>query len=101
MMDARVVDISHYNPVTSFAKAAESGIWGIIHKATQGTSYIDTMYAKRRQWMHETAPGLLWGAYHFNTGQSVPDQVKFFMDTAKPDAKTLMVLDYEDNRRQT
>lgn len=97
-MDARVVDISHYNAVENFATVAKAGVWGIIHKATQGTNYIDSMYAKRRLWLQETAPSLLWGAYHFNTGQPVADQVKYFIDHAKPDAKTLMVLDYEDNR---
>jgi lysozyme len=95
-MDARVVDTSHYTTVSNFDLVAKSGIEGIIHKATQGTSYVDTKYAAYRAGTIEA--GMLWGAYHFNTGQPVADQVKFFIDHAKPNDKTLMVLDYEDNR---
>jgi lysozyme len=96
-MDARVVDISHYQTVKDFHAVAEAGVWGIIHKATQGTTYADDHYAGARS--GAAGVGILWGAYHFNTGQPVADQVKFFIDHARPDDKTLMVLDYEDNRQ--
>lgn len=95
-MDARVIDISHHNTVMDFGAVAASGIWGVIHKATQGKAYADPDYAGRRAMA--TKAGLLWGAYHFNTGDPVQSQVKWFVDKAQPDAKTLMVLDYEDNR---
>lgn len=96
-MDARVVDLSHYNNVTSFPAVAAAGVWGIIHKATQGVGYVDSRYALRRP--VALAAKLLWGAYHFNTGDPISDQVKFFIDHAQPDVNTLMVLDYEDYRQ--
>jgi lysozyme len=92
----RVADISHHNVVGNLASSASAGLWGIIHKATQGTTYPDPMYAPRRKLVADA--GMLWGAYHFNTGDNVADQVKFFIDKAEPDEDTLMVLDYEDNR---
>jgi len=95
-MIPRVVDISHHNSGKfDFAAVAKAGVWGVIHKASQGRSYVDPTYADRRNAVR--GAGLLWGAYHFNTGESVTAQVDNFMKAAKPDASTLMVLDFEDN----
>ena len=92
----RVVDISHYNTVRDLKQTAEAGIWGVIHKATQGRAYADPQYAAHRQ--AAAAAGLLWGAYHFNTGDRVDLQVDNFLTHADPDENTLLALDYEDNR---
>lgn len=81
--------------VRGFTKAQEAGVWGIIHKSSQGTSFKDKAYQRRRKAAQKV--GLLWGAYHFNNGQNVRDQVDWFMKCADPDDKTLLVLDFEDN----
>ena len=91
-----VVDLSHHNIVTDFRAVASAGIWGVIHKCTQGRAYADPEYISRRFMVQST--GMLWGAYHFNTGDNIQSQVEWFMARAHPDDKTLMVLDYEDNR---
>lgn len=102
MMTPRVVDLSHHNigPLDGhridFAAMAAAGIWGVIHKASQGAAYRDPKYRERRT--AATAAGLFWGAYHFNTGDSPMAQVENFITAAAPDTDTLMVLDYEDNR---
>lgn len=99
----RVVDIYRGDNVegndcvVGFQKAADAGVWGIIHKATQGVSFRDSAYERRREAAQQV--GLLWGAYHFNTGDDVAAQVRNFVEAAKPDDKTLMVLDFEDNPR--
>lgn len=95
-ISARVIDISHHNDVRDLGAVARSGIWGVIHKASQGRAYADPDYARHRQMA--AANGLLWGAYHFNTGDDIPSQVGWFLDKSQPDDNTLMVLDYEDNR---
>lgn len=95
-MQPRVVDISHHNTVRDLAATAEAGIWGVIHKATQGRTYADPSYAHNRQ--AALAADLLWGAYHFNTSDPVAQQVDFFMLHANPDEHTCMVLDFEDYR---
>ena len=98
----RVVDISHHNTgtlsggVIDFGAMRDAGIWGVIGKATQGSAYKDPLYASRRK--DATRAGLLWGAYHFNTGDKVSDQVDNFLACADPDDKMLLVLDFEDNR---
>ena len=43
-----VVDLSHHNENVDFAKMKANGIVGVIHKATQGLTYVDKTYAKRR-----------------------------------------------------
>ena len=98
----RVVDIYHGDLVggsgpalAGFQQAAAAGVWGIIHKSSQGTRYKDTSYDARRPAALEA--GLLWGAYHFNTGEDVETQVDWFIKSADPDEQTLMVLDFEDN----
>lgn len=94
-MIPNVLDISHHNTINDFAALKAAGIWGIIHKCTQGTTYVDPMYAPRRH--QALAAGLLWGAYTFNTGQSIEQQVDNFFSHAEPDDSTLMCLDFEDN----
>jgi lysozyme len=91
----KVIDIYHGDTVTSFARAYAFGIRGVIHKATQGRAIEDPAYAARRR--QALAAGMLWGAYHFNSGEDVPGQVRNFLAAAQPDAKTLLALDFEDN----
>lgn len=94
-MIPNVLDISHHNTINDFAALKAAGVWGIIHKCTQGTGYVDPLYASRRKLA--TDAGLLWGAYTFNTGAPVAQQVAFFVTQADPDDNTLMCLDFEDN----
>ena len=90
-----VVDIYHGDRVTSFAMARNAGVLGIIHKATTGGTGIDDAYADRRQSALDA--GLLWGAYHWGTAAPIKKQVDNFLNTAKPDDKTLVALDFEDD----
>lgn len=91
----RVTDISHHNTVTNLRATAAAGIWGVIHKATQGTSYRDPDYVRRRQQVLQA--GMLWGAYHFGDNSDPAAQVSAFIAYARPDASTLLCLDYEDH----
>lgn len=93
-INLRVVDLYHDDNVTSFQQAADSGIWGIIHKATTGATGKDSGYATRRQPALDA--GLLWGAYHWGTNADVQGQVDNFLSVAQPDAQTLVALDFEE-----
>lgn len=93
----RVADISHYEVITAdgFKEAFQDGLGGVICKATQGTSYKDDKYDR---FMHDAkAAGLLVGAYHFPTGDNPIAQVDHFLEVVKPDASTLVALDFESN----
>jgi lysozyme len=93
-----VIDLSHHNTVTSFREAADSGILGIIHKATEGTTFVDAKFAERRS--AARAAGLFWGSYHFGVSGDVDAQVKHFLDVASPAPTDLLVLDFEPNPRE-
>ena len=90
-----VIDLSHHESVSSFTKVKQDGILGVIHKATQGSTGKDQTYAGRAQKAKDA--GLMWGAYHFATGSDGVTQAKHFLDVVQPDAKTLVVLDFEPN----
>lgn len=95
MIDA-VIDVSHYDNSPVWSEVAAAGIAGVIHKATQGSTYVDPTFAAARTAV--PAAGLLWGAYHFGTGdEEGADQAKFFLDTVQPDARTLCAIDFEPN----
>lgn len=94
-----LADISHHNGNVDLVKAKAAGLVGVIHKATQGTGMVDNTYQGNRQ--KALAAGLLWGAYHFGTSGDGAAQADFFLKTAAPDSRTLLVLDYEPNQNST
>jgi lysozyme len=93
-----IVDLSHHNTITSFDDARAAGVLGVIHKATEGTAFVDAMYQDRKA--RAKAAGLLWGAYHFGTQGNAAAQVTHFLETANPAAGDLLVLDFEPNPRE-
>jgi len=95
MIDA-VIDISHFQGTPDFAKVRAAGIVGVIHKATQGLKGSDGTFASAK--IAAPAAGLLFGAYHFGTGDGTgAEQAEWFLQTVQPDAKTLCVIDFEPN----
>jgi lysozyme len=90
-----VIDVSHWQTITDWQAIYNDGIRAIIHKATQGLTHVDTQYQARRA--SAQGVGLLWGAYHFGTGDDPIRQAEHFLSTAAPDNNTLLVLDFEAN----
>ena len=90
-----VVDLSHYNAYVDFGALKADGIFGVIHKATQGLGFMDPAYAPRRQ--PALNAGLKWGAYHFGTGADGTAQADFFLAHAQLADGDLLVLDFELN----
>lgn len=94
-----IVDLSHHNqdargkPI-DYAAARADGIFGVIYKASQGTSMRDDTYDSNRQ--AAAKAGLAWGAYHFGTVGSGIGQADYFLSVANPDDRTLIALDLED-----
>ena len=90
-----VVDISHFQSNIDLEQARQSGLCGVIHKATQGFHYIDpTCNRHRGQALNAQ---LLWGSYHFGVAGDGVAQAEFFLQTVSPDSGTLLVLDFEAN----
>jgi lysozyme len=80
-----------------FKKAYKWGARGVMHKATEGGSFVDPLYASRRT--KALAAGLLWGAYHFARPGDIGGQVSFFLGAVgkgQGTGFTRYALDYED-----
>src|SRR5260370_2200132 len=91
-----VIDISRFVTVTDFRLVRQTNILGVIHKATEGGDYADAACAARRP--RAEAAGLLWGTYHFGTGQSSgAQQAAFFLAVSRPGPRTLLAMDLEIN----
>ena len=88
-----IMDISHNNDI-DLSAAQSAGIVAVIHKATEGATFQDPMYATRRA--EATKLGLLWGAYHFGTAADVNQQIQNFTQTAQLQPGDVVVLDYEE-----
>lgn len=92
-----VIDLSHWNTVPSDLKATKTaGIVGVIHKATEGSSYKDDK-CDGREYLARDA-GMLFGIYHFlRAGVSISSQIDNFMSVYHKYNQTnlLVALDYE------
>jgi len=88
-----VVDVYHGDDISDWTKVSKAGIVGVIHKATQGLSYVDPKYSARE--IAATKIGLSWGAYHFATRADGTAQADHFLAAAKPGPDTLIALDLE------
>lgn len=110
-MRADVVDLFHGDKFASdvsrrtslaedLAAVQAFGIRGVFLKATQGVLSHDPAYAARRRAVDDA--GLMPGAYDFNTGDPVRQQVDCFFAVAEPDigprGRVACCLDFEDNR---
>jgi lysozyme len=81
-MSPVVVDLSHHNVIPeSLQPANDAGILGVIHKATEGTTYKDTTCAARLYLARQA--GMLFGTYHFMRPGDPGDQVAFYYDTVQ------------------
>lgn len=70
-----------------------AGTVAFIHKATQGVHFIDPAGVSRRL---QAKPGILWGWYHFTSGEDPEQQAANFLDhvSGRCDGD-LIVLDFE------
>ncbi len=93
-----VIDLSHHNTVTSLQDVKDDGICGIIHKATEGTTFVDKEYNSRSA--KAKSAGLFWGAYHFATQGDPNEQADHFLSIVNPGPTDLLVLDFEPNPRE-
>lgn len=90
-----VIDLSHFNTVTSFPDVKAGGVVGVIHKATESTGWMDPTYDSRKQ--QAVDAGLWWGAYHFGTNEDGTAQAQYFLSKVNPGPQDLLALDFEEN----
>lgn len=101
-LENSVIDVSHHNDRIDFNKVKNAGIKAIIHKATQGISYRDPKYGKRKS--EAESRNLLWGAYHFGTNHNGTAQAEHFLKTVDcgcGNKYPILALDIEENGGNT
>lgn len=88
-----VIDVSHYNDVTSWEAVHGAGIRAVIQKATEGLGPLDRVYELR----HGAAKsaGLLWGSYHFAHAGDGAQQAEHYLGLANPAPDELVAVDVE------
>ena len=89
---ALAIDPFEKNEIDWDALATDRRVVAIIHRATIGDR-ADLKYAERRE--EAKKRGYKWGAYHFGRPGDPIKQADFFLETAKPTADELMVLDLD------
>lgn len=91
------VDISHFQSGNiDFRKAKEAGVKFVYHKATEGTTYRDDLYTRRRAECLKA--GIPFGAYHFARpdGNDAVEEAAAFLNYARPKPGDLIpCLDFE------
>lgn len=92
-MGTTVLDCSHFQHVSDWPAVRRFGVAAVLHKFSQGTSYRDPSYAEHRAAALPT--GMLWGRYHFGTGEDVEKQVENFLADIVPGEA--LALDFEAN----
>jgi lysozyme len=73
------IDISHYQMEIDWPAVAASGIQFAFIKATEGTSYVDPMFATNAA--AARAAGILIGAYHFLEPGNIQAQMEHCSST--------------------
>ena len=92
--DLVVVDISHHNPTPNWDQLKAGGVVGVIHKATEGGSFVDSQLFKRAKPAMDA--GLKWATYHFMRPGSTFAQMDHYLSTIDPVPGERVVLDHED-----
>ena len=97
MANPIVIDLSHWNADPVWQKVKEGGTIGVIHKATEGTNYVDNTLFRRMSAAKKA--GLLTCTYHFlrpgNPGV-MEDQMRHYLATIDPVPGERVCLDHED-----
>ena len=95
-MTVRCIDISHHQDFPDFDEVRDSGVIAMIHKATEGSSYIDPNRAINIAGAMRA--GISCCTYHWlSPGSSPTEQMEFYLETVNPVHGERMVIDYEQD----
>ena len=91
----KCIDASHWQGFPEFAKVRAAGVIAMIHKATEGTGYVDPNRA--RNCVNAIKAGLAVITYHWlSPGIDPKAQIAFYLKTVDPVPGERMVIDYEE-----
>jgi lysozyme len=94
-MAVSCIDISHWQGFPNFAKVRAAGVVAMIHKATEGTSFVDPNRATNIS--NATKAGIKCCTYHWlSPGSDPKKQIAHYIDIVDPVPGERMVIDYEE-----
>jgi len=89
------IDISHWQNFPDFEEVAASGVKGIIHKATEGSTYIDPNRAQNCA--NAMNAGLAVATYFWIKPGDGAAQAEFYLSVIDPVPGERVVVDYEES----
>jgi lysozyme len=91
----KCIDISHWQGSPDFGKVKAAGVIAMIHKATEGISYVDPN--RSRNYVNATNAGISCCTYHWlSPGSDAKAQIAHYLATVDPVPGERMVIDYEE-----
>jgi lysozyme len=88
------IDISHHQSYPDFDEVARAGVRGIIHKCSEGTSFVDS--ARAENCSNAVKAGLATATYHWlSPGSNASAQMEFYLSVLDPVKGERVVIDYE------
>lgn len=91
----KCIDISHWQNFPDFKKVRAAGVIAMVHKSTEGTSYVDPNRATNCS--NATKHGIKCCCYHWIKPGNAKAQMQFFLKTVDPVIGERMVIDYEED----
>lgn len=89
------IDISHHQGYPDFDEVAASGVLGVIHKATEGTTFIDD--ARAVNLANARKAGLGIATYFWLKPGDGAAQAEFYLQTIDPVLGERVIVDYEED----
>ena len=89
------IDISHWQGFPDFTEVRKAGVVAMIHKATEGTSYIDPNRATNIN--RAMQAGIACCTYHWLSPGNAAEQMAHYAKTIDPVPGERMVIDYEED----
>jgi lysozyme len=89
------IDISHHQGYPDFDDVKRSGVLGVVHKATEGSSFIDDARAENLR--NATAAGLATSTYFWLKPGDGRAQAEFYLSIIDPVHGERVVIDYEED----
>lgn len=93
-MASPVIDLSHHNPEPDWPAMKAAGVVGVIHKATEGTTYRDP--DRQRRLAAAYRAGIKIATYHFMRPGNIAAQMDHYINTIDAAKGERVVLDHED-----
>jgi lysozyme len=91
----KCIDISHWQNFPNFTEVKAAGVIAMIHKATEGSSYVDPNRATNIS--NAIKAGIECCTYHWIKPGNAANQMNFYLKTIDPVPGERVVIDYEED----